>query len=253
MWFDSHCHLQIVEENDDLDEVIARAHAARVERMVTVGIDAASNRRVLEIAREAGVYAAVGVHPNSSAGWKEADIESVAELADDSSVVGIGETGLDFYRDHASPDSQIAAFSAHVALAETMGKTLIIHTRDSIDKVLDLLEERASVPRIVFHCWSGDAAHVRRALDLGGYISFAGNVSFKSAENLRTSAKLVPADRLLVETDSPYLAPVPHRGRSNEPAYVADVGAALAAARNESVEVIARHTSANALRAFDIQ
>ncbi len=109
------------------------------------------------------------------------------------------------------------------------------------------------MPRTVFHCWSGDEVHLRRALELGAYISFAGNVSFKSAENLRAAAKIVPADRLLVETDSPYLAPVPHRGRSNEPAYVADVGAAVAAARDEPVEAVARNTRANALRAFGIQ
>ena len=179
-------------------------------------------------------------------------MKAIAELAADERVVGIGESGLDFYRDHAAPAAQAKAFDAHIELALETSRPLIIHTRESIDVALTTLESRDDVPRVIFHCWSGDREDLRRALELGAYISFAGNVSYKSAQNLRDAAALVPGDRLLVETDSPYLAPVPHRGKSNEPAFVADVGAAVAEARSESVDEIAKTTTANARSVFGI-
>jgi TatD DNase family protein len=161
-------------------------------------------------------------------------------------VRAVGETGLDFYRDWVEPDVQRRAFRDHIALAKRFDKALVIHTRDSIDGVLDELEAAGPPQRLVFHCWSGGDDALRRALALGSYVSFAGNVSFRSAEALRSAAAQVPPDRLLVETDSPYLAPVPHRGKPNEPALVTHVGEAVAAARGEEVETVARVTTANA-------
>lgn len=252
MWFDSHCHLQIVEEDRDLSEVLRSARSAGVDDAVTIGIDVDSSRRVVEIAHEHGVHAAVGIHPNSAEGFGRSAMEEIARLAEDERVVGIGESGLDFFRDHASRESQASCFAAHIDLAVTSGKPLIIHTRESIDVALSSLEYLDLVPRLIFHCWSGDEDHLRRALALDAYISFAGNVSFKSAQELRDAARLVPVDRLLVETDSPYLAPVPHRGKSNEPAYVANVGAAVATARGAPVEEVAASTTANARAVFGL-
>ncbi|MFN2594309.1 MAG: TatD family hydrolase [Actinomycetota bacterium] len=252
MWFDSHCHLQIVEEETALGSVLERAREAGVDDLVTVGIDVPSSRRVLDIALSHELHAAVGIHPNSAGEFSKAAMDEIASLAQDPHVVGIGESGLDFYRDHAAPEAQAVAFEAHIDLAVASGKTLIIHTRSSMDAALETLERHDVVPRTIFHCWSGDVNQLRRALELGAYVSFAGNVSFKSAEDLREAARAVPMDRLLIETDSPYLAPVPHRGKPNEPALVADVGAAAAAARGNSVDEVAQATTANARAIFGL-
>jgi TatD DNase family protein len=252
VWFDSHCHLQIVEEDESVADVLDRARAVDVDDLVTIGIDVPSSRRVLEIANEHAVHAAVGIHPNSANEWGPAAMEEIKAMAADVRVVGIGESGLDFYRDHASPESQEIAFAAHIDLARSIGKPLIIHTRESLDAALSTLEDLNDVPQAVFHCWSGHEDQLKRALALGAYVSFAGNVSFKSAQDLRDVARLVPGNRLLVETDSPYLAPIPHRGKPNEPAFVADVGAAVAAARDEPVDLVAAQTSANARSIFGL-
>ena len=219
---------------------------------MTIGIDVASSRASIELAEHHSVYASAGLHPNSALGWDDATERAIEELVAHDRVVAVGETGLDFYRDAAPPEAQEVAFRAHIALAKSCDKTLVIHTRHSIEAALDTLEDLGAPPRLVFHCWSGDEDHLKRALALGSYVSFAGNVSYKSAGDLRAVATLVPSDRLLVETDSPYLAPVPHRGKPNEPAFVADVGAAVAEARGESVATVAEDTSSNARRLFGI-
>ena len=249
-WFDSHCHLHLCEDNAPAAELLDRARAAGVVGLLTVGIDAASSRRALELAREFHLVASAGVHPNSAIQWDDAASSEVAGLLEDDLVVAVGETGLDYYRDSCPPAIQRAAFADHIGLAQSTGKALVIHTRESVDAALDVLAGTGAPPRLVFHCWSGTADQLRRALDLGAYVSFAGNVSFKSADDLRAAARLVPPDRLLVETDSPFLAPVPHRGRSNEPAYVAYVGRAVAAATNASEERVAKVTAANARSLF---
>ncbi|HEX2058893.1 MAG TPA: TatD family hydrolase, partial [Actinomycetota bacterium] len=156
------------------------------------------------------------------------------------------ESGLDLYWDTSFLDLQREVFEAHIGWAKSFGKALVIHTRNSVDEALDALRAAAPPDRLVFHCWSGDAAQMRQALDLGAFVSFAGNVTFKSAGDLRELAALVPGDRLLVETDSPYLAPVPHRGKPNEPANAALVGAAVAQARDEPLEAVAETTARNA-------
>jgi len=245
-WFDSHCHLHICEEERPVEEVLDRAREAGVPELLAVGIDVPSSRRALELAEHDGVIASAGVHPNSADAWTDEARGEVEMLLERAEVRAVGETGLDFYRDHVPPETQRRAFRDHIAMGKRHDKALVIHTRDSVEAVLDELESCGPPQRLVFHCWSGSEDVLRSALALGAYVSFAGNVSFKSAQDLRDAAALVPTDRLLVETDSPYLAPVPHRGKSNEPAYVAHVGAAVAAARGQEVSEIAAITSANA-------
>ncbi|HEV3473188.1 MAG TPA: TatD family hydrolase [Actinomycetota bacterium] len=250
MWFDSHCHLHICEEEVPLDDVVARARAAGVDDILTAGIDVESSKRSVEIARADGIHAAVGVHPNSSLEWGPDAARAIEELAEDANVVAIGETGIDLYHDEAPLETQISAFEDHIALAKRLDKALIIHTRASIEVALDVLETAGAPERLVFHCWSGDGTVLQKALGLGAFISFAGNVSFANAQDLRDSACKVPLDRLLVETDSPYLTPEPHRGKRNEPRNVAFVGDALARALDTDPHSLAERTSQNANRLF---
>ena len=246
MWFDSHCHLHLCEESGPLDEVVGRAHAAGVLEMLTVGIDIESSRRSVELAQRYGCRAAVGVHPNSSLSWDDSTEKELEELLSNDVVAAVGESGLDFYRDYSPPEVQRIAFSAHIGLAKEHRKALVIHTRDSMDEALEVLAAEGPPDRFIFHCWSGDERQLKAALDLGAYISFAGNVSFKNAENLRSAAVAVPVDRLLVETDSPFLSPEPHRGKPNEPRQVNFVGVAVAKVRGTSVHALSEQTTQNA-------
>ncbi len=253
MWFDSHCHLHLCEQDAAVSKIVGEARSAEVEDLVAIGIDLDSSRRSQEIARECSVYFSAGVHPNSAGEWDQEVHEAVRGLAaDDERCVAVGETGLDFYRDAAAPDVQLGAFLGHIEIARETGKALVIHTRDSISAALDALGEAGAPKRLVFHCWSGSRDDLARALDLGAFISFAGNVSFRNAEELRTSARAVPSDRLVVETDSPFLTPVPFRGRPNRPALVTLVGEAVAEARGEPVESLARVTTRNARTLFGL-
>lgn len=251
MWFDSHCHLHLCESGTPA-QLIEAAAAAGVEGVVTIGIDMDSSRQAVDLAADRRVFAAVGVHPNSADLWTEEARKEIGELLASDRVVAVGETGLDFYRDHVTPEVQRPAFVDHIELAKQHDKALIIHTRSSIDQTLDVLEAEGAPDRFVFHCWSGDGPQLERALAMGAMISFAGNVSFKNAQNLRDAAVAVPPNRLLVETDSPYLAPVPHRGRDNEPSHVALVGEAVAVARGQDVGTFARLTTTNARRFFGL-
>lgn len=246
-WFDSHCHLQLCADNDPVDDIVARARDAGVANILVVGIDRSSSEAALDIAAEHDLVASVGVHPNSADTYEESR-EQIARLTEEGRVVAVGETGLDFYRDSCPPDIQRRVFRAHLGLAASADKAVVIHTRESVDAALDEVESAGAPDRFVFHCWSGNAHQLRRALALGAFISFAGNVSFKNADQLRELAVSVPRDRLLVETDSPFLSPVPHRGRPNEPGRVVHVGDAVAHARGESPDELAALTYTNACR-----
>lgn len=250
-WIDSHCHLDSVEGG--ADAAVERARAAGVAAMVTVGTDLASSRQSIEIA--AGhdcVWAAVGVHPHDASTFSEEALEELGRLAEHPRVVAIGEAGLDYHRELSPRDTQRDAFRRQIQAARRLGKALVIHMRDAHEDVYAILADVGPPGRVVFHCFSGGPQEAARALDLGGFVSFAGNVSFRNAGELRDAARTVPLDRLLVETDSPYLAPVPHRGRPNEPALVGAVGSALAEATGRPVEEIARATAGNAVRAFGL-
>ncbi len=236
-----------------VDTLVARARAVGVSGMLTAGIDVGSSERSTELASSDGVFAAVGVHPNSATGWNGDSRARIEALLGRPDVVAVGESGLDFYQDEAPRAVQEEAFAEHIELAKRWDKALIVHTRDSVDAALDLLGSAEAPERVVFHCWSGNAPQLERALTLGAFISFAGNVSFPKSEELRAAARLVPEDRLLVETDSPFLAPVPHRGRRNEPGNVVFVGAAIADARLIGPQEIEIMTSRNARVLFGLE
>lgn len=253
MWFDSHCHLDLCEERGEaVDAIVERAVAGGVSGVLTLGTDLASSERAVELSARRGVWAAVGVHPNSADEWDDEAASRISDLLAHDGVVAVGETGLDFYRDRVAPSLQKDAFSAHIELAKQHDKALVIHTRDSVEAALDVLARQGPPERLVFHCWSGEESHLKRALAVGAHVSFAGNVSFPSSEGLRALAGMVPDDRLLVETDSPFLTPVPHRGRPNEPRNVAFVGVAVAHARAVDPHSLAELTTRNAIALFGL-
>jgi TatD DNase family protein len=251
-WTDDHCHLGW--NGDDaadpvaVDAMVADAREAGVERLITVGTDARrSSEAVAAAARHPGVvWATVGLHPHDAT----QGLDGLVELLREPGVVAVGECGLDYHYDHSPRDVQRAAFAAQVALAHEHDLALVIHTREAWDDTFAVLDAEGVPERTVFHCFTGGAGEARRCLDRGGHLSFSGIVTFGSADDVRAAAALCPLDRALVETDSPYLAPVPHRGRPNRPALVPVVGAALAAAMGTSVEAVAEATWANAERVY---
>lgn len=253
MWVDSHCHLDFPDFAADLDGVVGRAAAAGVTTLLTICTHLSRLAAVLAVAdRFANVFATVGVHPHEVAGEGVADVDRLVALARHPKVVGFGETGLDFHYDRSPRDRQEASFRVHIAAARQTGLPVVIHTRSADARTMAILaEEMARGPFTgVLHCFSGDDALARAAIGLGLLISFSGIVTFRKAEALRATAALLPAASLLVETDAPYLAPEPHRGKRNEPAFTAVTGARLAALRGTSAAELAAVTSANFHRLF---
>jgi len=251
-WVDSHCHLGYEGTDQDPDTQVAEARAAGVEALICVGTDLESSRRAVALARRhPTVRATVGLHPHEASRLDEQWADLVALARDDADVVaGIGEGGFDLYYEHSARDEQDAAFRAHVLLAHELDRALVIHSRDAWHDTFAVLADVGVPPRTVFHCFTGGPDEARRALDFGAYLSFSGIVSFKNADDVRAAAAVVPLDRVLVETDAPYLAPVPHRGKPNRPAWVVDVGAALAAAMDVPVAEVADATRRNAVAVF---
>jgi TatD DNase family protein len=252
---DSHCHLADPDFDGDRDAVIARARQAGVSRLLVVGVIDGSGRhsRALEVASTGGFECAVGVHPHEARIATDATYEELTGLARARRIVAIGEIGLDFHYDHSPRDVQAEVFRQQIRLARETQLPIIVHTREAEAETLAILrEERASDVGGVLHCFSGSAALGRAALDLGLYLSFSGIVAFPRAEALRTVARDVPADRLLIETDAPYLAPPPHRGQRNEPAFVVEVARALAAARGAGLDELAEQTTANYARCLGV-
>jgi TatD DNase family protein len=243
-WTDSHCH---VPYEGIGTEVIEQARQAGVTRMVNIGTDAEQSAIAVAVAQaNDGVWATVGLHPHDA----KNGVDTVVHLLGEDKVVGIGECGLDYHYDHSPRAVQREAFAAQIALAKEHDLALVVHTREAWDDTFGILRAEGVPDRTVFHCFTSGPAEARLALDLGAHLSFSGIVTFKTADDLRAAAALCPLDRLLVETDSPFLAPVPHRGGKNQPAYVTLVGAAIAAEKGMPVADIEAATWDTAERVF---
>ena len=250
--FDTHAHLHFPEFAGDLDAVLARARAAGVRRMVTIGTDVATSRAAAALAaREPDVWAAVGIHPHEAADADEAALTEIERLASAPRVVAIGETGLDFFRDRSPREAQTRAFTAQVALARRLGKPVLVHCRDAHAETLALLAADGRLERGgIMHCFSGDVALARRCIELGLLVSLAGPVTYPKPGALPDVARAIPADRLVVETDCPFLPPQPYRGKRNEPAYLAITAARVAELRGEALADLAGRMSENARALF---
>jgi len=251
---DTHAHLHVPEFAADLEDVLGRARDAGVRAMVTIGTDRETNRDAVALAaRYPEIYASVGIHPHDAAEATRADLAEVERLAGSPRVVGIGEMGLDFFRNLSPPDVQARVFREQIELARRVGKPVIVHCRDAHAETLDILTEgRVGEIGGVMHCFSGDVEVARRCLDLGLYVSLAGPVTYKNARALPDVARFVPEDRLVVETDCPFLPPHPHRGQRNEPAWMALTAARVAELRSVSPEALGETVTRNGARLFGI-
>lgn len=251
---DTHAHLDFPHFDDDRERVIERATTAGVRAIVDIGTDLASSQAAVALAEAyPQIYAAVGVHPHDAKTLTKETLEEMRALASHPKVVAIGEIGLDFYRDLSPRDKQRQAFQQQLALASEAGKPVIIHDRDAHSEVMAILRrwiEGGYQPAGVLHCFSGDLAMAQEAIELGFYVSIAGPVTFKNARRLRELVRQLPLEKLLVETDCPYLTPHPHRGKRNEPAYVKLVAQEIARIKRLSLEEVARIISDNAQALF---
>ena len=250
---DSHCHLDFPDFAEELDAVVARARAAGVERMVTISTRVARGPAYQALAeRFPEVYFSIGTHPHQAAEEADTDVEAVRRYAAHPKCVAIGEAGLDYHYNYAPPDVAERVFRAQLALARELKLPLVIHARDADADVARILREEMAAGRFtaLLHCFTSSRGLAETGLELGLYISFSGVLTFKNSADLRAIARDVPLDRVLVETDAPYLAPVPHRGKRNEPSFVVDTARMLAEAKSVGFDQIAAATRANTLRVF---
>ena len=250
---DSHCHLDFPDFGDELDAVVERAHAAGVERMITIGTRMDRAALVAAIAERYGdVFFTVGTHPHEAAGEAASDFDAMRRFASHPKCVGIGEAGLDYHYNYAPPEVAQRVFRGQIALAREVGLPIVIHTREAEDDTAAILKDEMGQGAFngLLHCFTSSRALAETALDLGLMISFSGVVTFRNAVELRAIARDAPLDRSLVETDAPYLAPVPHRGRRNEPAFVTATARAIAEAKGIAAEAFAEATRANTLKVF---
>lgn len=253
MLVDSHCHLDFPDFDSERDAIVARAVAAGVGRMVTISTRVRRFPSLLEIAeRYDAVYCSIGTHPHNAAEELDVTAEELVRLGQHPKVVAIGEAGLDYYYDHSPRDAQARSFRTHVAAARETGLPLVIHSRDADDDMIAILEQEMAKGTFPFilHCFSSGQKLADAGVRLGGYISFSGILTFRKSEDLRAIARTVPHDRLLVETDAPYLAPMPFRGKRNEPAYVAHTAGVLAETIGMSATEVADLTTGNFFRLF---
>ncbi len=253
MFVDSHVNLHSENYEDDAAAVIARARAAGVTAMLTISDKLSSTDAIKAIADgDELIWRSVGVHPHYAKEYPDLAADRLVAMAADENVVGIGECGLDFYYEHSDRSVQERVFAAHIAASRKTGLPLIIHTRDADERMREMLEggqrEGAFVP--LLHCYTGGPALAEAVLEMGGYVSFSGIITFKNASDVRTVAEATPMDRIIIETDCPYLAPVPMRGRRNEPAYLTHVAEKLAELKQLSLEEVEKQTTDNFFRLF---
>ncbi len=247
--FDTHCHVHDDRMPGGTAAAVAAAAAAGVARMVTVGCDRSTSEAAIRTAAEHDdVWATVGLHPHDATNGTA----SVSDLIDAPGVVAVGESGLDYFYEHSPRDTQRQVFAEHVQLAHEHGLPLVIHTRDAWRDTFDVLDAEGVPDRTIFHCFTGGPDEARHCLDRGAFVSMSGIVTFKNAGDVRAAADLVPDDLLLVETDAPYLAPVPHRGHTNQPAYLIATARALADRRGMPLDEFAAATHRNGCRAFGL-
>ena len=253
MFIDSHCHLNYKGLIEDQDAVLARAAAAGVSGMLNISTRRREWDAIIATAQKApNIWATIGIHPHEADDHADVDTALLVNAAAHPKVIGIGETGLDYYYDHSDRDQQRTSFRAHIAAARETGLPLIVHTRDAEEDTAQILQEemgKGAFPGVI-HCFTASQEFADIALTLGLFISISGIVTFKNAADLQATAATIPADRLLIETDSPFLAPVPHRGKSCEPAFVADTAQFLATLRGISIEDLAQQTRDNFFRLF---
>ena len=253
MLVDSHCHLDFPDFADELDAVVQRAVDAGIERLVTISTRVKKFDQVLAVAeRFDPIFCSVGTHPHNADEELDVTVEQLVTLSQHRKVVAIGEAGLDYFYDNAPREAQVQGLRTHIAAARATGLPLVIHARDADADMAAILREESEkgVFPAVLHCFSSGKALAETGIELGHYVSFSGILTFKKSDELRAIARDLPADRILVETDAPYLAPTPHRGKRNEPAFVAHTAAVLAETRGVSVEAIAEQTSENFFRLF---
>lgn len=252
MLIDTHCHLNLLESFPDPAASIAEAVQAGVEKLVVIGIDIESSRRAVELAdRHKEVYASVGLHPNSASEYCSRTLADLEPMLSHPKTVAIGEIGLDYHWDYATKDQQRTALFDQLDLAASIGKPVVFHCREAYKDLLPLLAARARHPGVL-HCFAGDAEDASLALELRLMFGVDGPITYKKANDLREIFRTLPADRIVIETDAPYLTPEPHRGKPNRPAYVAMVNAGLAACRGIGRDECARLTTANATRFFGL-
>ena len=251
--FDSHAHLNDEKFNEDLEAVVRRAHEAGVEGIVNVGYDLSSSQKAVALAEEhENMYAVIGVHPHDAESFSEHSKERLVELAKHAKVVAIGETGLDYYYDNSPREVQRKVFQEHYDLARQLGKPVVIHSRDAAADTMEIVEANKGVPSLL-HCYSGSLEMAQQYVAMGHYLSFAGPITFKNANRLRKVAAGVPLDKVMVETDCPYLAPIPYRGKRNEPSFVIHVAQELADLHGVDIGKIKAITRANTMRFFGIK
>ncbi len=249
---DSHAHLELEPLVNNYRDVMGRARSVGLVAVVTVGIDIDDARKALEIAHQFDdVFVSLGFHPHNAKQAKDADLQVMERMADDPKVVGYGEIGLDFFRNRSPRDTQISVFEQQIGIAKTLEKPLVIHLRDAYDEGLSILEKAAPFPSAgVIHCFSGNYEDARRALDLGFYVSVPGTVTYKKNDQLRSIVEKLPEDRILLETDCPFLSPEPLRGKDNEPAYIVHTAGKVAEVRGISLDQLGRQTTMNAIKLF---
>ena len=253
-WFDSHCHVDEEAFDEDREEVLSRMKANGITRCAVIGSDMETSRRAAAFAAaHSGIVAAGGIHPHEASRFREDDLDELRDMYQDRRIRAIGEIGLDFYYDHSPRDLQREACIRQMELAWELKAPVAYHIRDAHQEMLEIMKSmKARLTGGIIHCFSGSAEIAKEYLKLGYFISFAGPLTFKKAPRLQEAVKLIPKDRLLIETDSPYMAPEPVRGRRNEPANVRYVGLKMAELRGEEPEEVAAFTTENAMRIYGI-